>query len=444
MPASNCIPEFSRALCESGRCRGLKSALRPGGPLRPGSVDRPVRWRRALSLCFLWLLLPVCLPACHKPTAREIAEQKAIERHEREVAEKKAFIGIIKQLGETKIREAVEFFIGLGREGRLPGIWGNDVHGSLRLPKPPAISPGGPYFISAEVCIVTDSSPPDTYHYVIVEAYTNSAFQLQKAWQTDAAGKLAEEFPIRPAPSRSDSHRIFLGPANSGAESGTAKWYYGVLGSGVVAISAEEVATGVSCFKIGISNPVPGQTHHADFRSEMFSIGNTREQLAFSFAYKLPDKVNAGDDIHVFFRFFDDTGTNFLGQEEVQVGSTTDDSEMAIYKNIARSVVPPRHAAKADISVSANIDGPWTSGMALFDDFCVTTYPGNRWIGLIARSSLGIAAALAFGILLFRRHRSRSAAVTGDNPTAVQGAEQAGAPDSAASSAANPDGCETV
>jgi hypothetical protein len=381
------------------------------------------RCRRGSRLLVFGALLAV-VSSCHKPTAREIAEQKAIERHERGVAEKKMFMEIIRQLGETKIREGVEFFIGLGREGRLPGISGKDVHGSLRLDKPPAISPTGPYFLSAEVCIVTDSTPPQNYRYIVVEAYTNSSFQVQRAWQTDASGKLVEEFPIHPAPARSGAHKRFLGPANSGAESGMARWHSGVLGSGVVTPGTDEPATGLSCFQIGITNSVPGQTHHADFRSEMFPLRETHGRVNFSFAYKLPEKVHAGDNIHVFLRFFDESGTNFLGQEGLPVGSATDDSEMPKYKTTAHSVVPPRHTANADISVSANIDGPWTSGRALFDDFCVTTYPGNRWFAMITKISW-VTAAGVLGMLFLRWRRSRRATAAADNPIAAQAPEHA-------------------
>ena len=342
----------------------------------------------------VWLVL--VSPGCRQSSERELAEEKAIERHEQDIRQQAAFQETIKQIGPAKMAEAGQFFVGLARNGRLPGLSGN-AHGSMRMEKMPVISPNGPYFLSGEVHLITSDSPPKNYYYVVVQTYSNGGFQLQKAWRADASGKVLEEYPIAPAPPRADARQAFLGPANPGAESGWSGWYNGSLGGGFVAIDTDEPATGVSCFSIGISNAVPGQTHHADFRSEPFSLGRageTRQPLALSFAYKLPGKVKPRDNIQVFFRFFDQTGTNCLGQEMVRLGSNTGDSEMRLYKTMTLAdIFAPRKTVTADIWVVANIfDEPWTSGAAQFDDFLVTAGP--------ARSRAAVYAGVAIFALL--------------------------------------------
>jgi hypothetical protein len=114
--------------------------------------------------------------------------------------------------------------------------------------------------------------------------------------------------------------------------------------------------------------------------------------MTFSFAYKFPGKINAGDNIAVFFRFFDETGTNFLGQHYIPIGSSSGDSEMTGYKTAtftglralknATGIRLPKGArtVTADIWVTCNIFSPWTSGDARFDDFSVTTLPGPLWV----------------------------------------------------------------
>src|SRR5204863_3635696 len=114
-----------------------------------------------------------------------------------------------------------------------------------------------------------------------------------KAWRTDRSGKMSEEFPILHARERTDPRQLFFGPANGGAESDLSKWYSGTLGSGVVGIGTDDPASGLSYFLIGITNATPGATHHADFRSQTFSIGSAQQPLSFSFDYKVPGRVNA-------------------------------------------------------------------------------------------------------------------------------------------------------
>jgi len=133
------------------------------------------------------------------------------------------------------------------------------------------------------------------------------------------------------------------------------------------------------------------------------------EPITFSFAYKFPGKVNRGDKIEMALRFFDETGTNFLGQIPISLGSRSDESEMTDYKTMtltnlravknATGIRFPKGArtATADIWVTCNIFSPWTSGDARFDDFSVTTLPAPPWVRrhwLISLTALVIIVVL--------------------------------------------------
>jgi hypothetical protein len=334
-----------------------------------------IRRPRLLLTGAICLAVVSLVSGCHK-SAQELAEQKAIERHEQDVKRRNELIKEIKTLDTGRISRAADFLGTLHENGRLPGT-SKDADGSLRLDKLPTVSPNGPYYWSLELHAITKDAPPRNLYYVIVQAYSNSDFQLQKAWRADDAGKVVEEFLIVPAPKMGSSHRIFLGPANAGAESEFESWYNGVLGGGLVDIGTDDPATGLSYFRIGITNAAAYPVNHADLRSVMFPLGPKEKKhrpFTFSFTYKLPEVVKAGDNIEVNLRFFDQTETNFLGQKTILVGSSTADSKMSEYKTMTVSnIVVPDGALKADVWVEANIFGSWTSGAAQFDDFSVTT-----------------------------------------------------------------------
>jgi hypothetical protein len=252
-------------------------------------------------------------------------------------------------------------------------------------------------------------TPPRHCHYLIVQTYSNGDFQLQKAWRSDESGKVLEEYPIAPAPVMADAQRVFLGPANSGAERAWSSWYSGTQGMASVGIGADDPATGLNCFTIGVNEVVPGTTNHADIKSEVFPLGpsaNGRRPMMLSFAYKLPDKVKSGDNIQMFFRFFD-VATNFLNQYIILVGSRTADSEMPVYKTMTvPNIIAPARAANADIWITANIfDAPWTSGTAQFDDFSVTTRsPRSRVESMVGIGAFAAASAALLSWALLARH----------------------------------------
>ncbi len=342
---------------------------------------RPSKLLLAAAVC----LAAVSLVAGCRKSAQELAEQKAIARHEQDVQRKQALMNEVKGLDTDRISRGAGFLEMLHENGRLPG-YSKDAHGNLRLEKPPTISRKGPYYWSLELRAFTQDAPPRNLYFVLVQTYSNSGFQLQKAWREDGSGKVVEEYPIAPAPRMADPRRVFLGPANPGAESGFASWYEGTLGAGSVSIRNEDPATGLNCFSIGVTNTGSGGTNQADLRSEMFPlgrVGNARGPFTFSFAYKLPEKVQPGDNLDVNFRFFDKEG-NFLGQEVTNVGSSSQDSAMTRYKTMTvGDIFAPSGAVQADVWVVAGISEPWTSGCAQFDDFSVTFDPPPSWAGIL-------------------------------------------------------------
>jgi hypothetical protein len=203
---------------------------------------------------------------------------------------------------------------------------------------------------------------------------------------------MAAIFCVVAFPALSAPRQILLGPPDGGAEQG-GQWYFGTNGAAYLFVDTADPNRGNNDFTLG--NKTAGETNHADWRSQLFKLGPAAggaEPMTFSFAYKFPGKVNAGDNIAVFFRFFDETGTNFLGQIPISLGSSSGDSEMTDYKTVAfanlravknaTGIRLPKGARTmtADIWVTCNIFSPWTSGDARFDDFSVTTRPGPLWV----------------------------------------------------------------
>jgi hypothetical protein len=212
--------------------------------------------------------------------------------------------------------------------------------------------------------------------------------------------------------------RIHLGPPESGTWSGSSKWLTGAYGAASTSYDFNDPANGVCAFVI--SNTVAGKENNADWRCEPFSLGPAAggaRPVTFSFAYKLSDRVAAGNNLHVQLRFFDSTGTNFLGERVYPIGARTGDSAMTNYRTLTMNgIVAPRKARTADITVNANTFEPWVSGTARFDDFSVTTEPRPLLfkVAVGAAVLLGICALTLLLIQLWRRR-------TGRNPVAAPG-----------------------
>lgn len=214
--------------------------------------------------------------------------------------------------------------------------------------------------------------------------------------------------------------QIVIGPLDGGAERG-GQWYFGTNDMAYLFVDSTDPNRGNNDFTLG--NKTTGDTNRADWRSQLFKLGPAAggtEPITFSFAYKFPGKVNQGDTIEMALRFFDETGTNFLGQIPISLGSSSGDSEMTGYKTAtfadlravknATGIRFPKGArtVTADIWVTCNIFSPWTSGDARFDDFSVTTLPAQLWVSRHWAVSLiivllAVAAASTLAVWLVRR-----------------------------------------
>ena len=204
--------------------------------------------------------------------------------------------------------------------------------------------------------------------------------------------------------------QIFLGPPESGTWSGSSKWLTGATGAASTLYDFNNSDNGACAFVI--SNTVAGNENRADWRCVPFSLGPAAggvRPITFSFAYKLVDRVEAGNNIHVQFRFFDSTGTNFINELVVPVGAHTSDSAMTGYRTLTMNdiLVPPK-ARTADIWINANIFEPWVSGTALFDDFSVTTVPRSLRFKAGVITALWIGACGLFVLFLYFWPRRKS------------------------------------
>ena len=204
---------------------------------------------------------------------------------------------------------------------------------------------------------------------------------------------------------------IFLGPPESGTWSGREKWLTGTYGAASTSYDFNDPSHGVCAFVL--SNSVAGEENAADWRCLPFSLGPAAggaRLITFSFAYKLSDRVVAGNNMRVELRFFDATGTNRVGERGVQVGARTGDSAMSSYRTLTvNGILPPRKARMADISI--NMDA-WASGTGRFDDFSVTTEPRSMLFKVVVGTAVPLGAGTLTMLLvqLWRRRTGRNPA----------------------------------
>jgi len=206
------------------------------------------------------------------------------------------------------------------------------------------------------------------------------------------------------------SEPIFLGPPESGTWSGSSKWMTGASGAASTFYNFNDAASGACAFVI--SNTTAGKENRADWRCAPFSLGPAAggaRPITFSFAYKLTDRVEAKNNIHVQLRFFDASGTNFINEMVVQVGAHTGDSAMTEYRTLTfDNLLAPRRARTVDIWINVNTFEPWISGTALFDNFSVTTVPRSLRFkaGVIVAVWIGVSVLGTLLIYFWRQRRS--------------------------------------
>jgi hypothetical protein len=197
--------------------------------------------------------------------------------------------------------------------------------------------------------------------------------------------------------------RYILGPTNN-----PESWYNGQYGAATISVDLSDPFD-KDGYDLVINNTNAGPENKADWRSQPFPLGPAAggaKPITFTFSYKLPDTVAKRNNIHVQLRFFDSTGTRFMGEKVIPVGAQTGDSEMTGYKTITMSgIKAPRKAQTADVWINAGSFEPWSSGNAQFASIFVTTVPPIRW-SLVLCGLLAILVALSLTATLIARKRS--------------------------------------
>lgn len=199
-------------------------------------------------------------------------------------------------------------------------------------------------------------------------------------------------------------NELFLGPENPGIEiyseprrpekiaavtkgdgeinlAGWHYWFHGVKGAGFLYVDSSDPATGANDLTLG--NATDGPENCADWRSQKIALGPAgggRAPLSFSFAYKIPGPAKDGENVEVHLRFLDESGHEVIEEKKVELSSAVNHLNMMRYETVSlKNIRAPKDAWKADIRITVNFPGqPWTSGLARFDDFSLTT-PSSFW-----------------------------------------------------------------
>ncbi|HEY4417498.1 MAG TPA: serine/threonine-protein kinase [Verrucomicrobiae bacterium] len=196
--------------------------------------------------------------------------------------------------------------------------------------------------------------------------------------------------------------QMLIGPANPGAEKNFDGWWVGSGGGAqsFLTVDHADPASGDSDFTLGNTN-LDGN-NFAEWRTFVFPLGpaaNGSVPITFSFAYKWPEEVAAGDNVLVQLRFYGHA-TNFLGSKGIWLGSRSGDSAMTRYKTLTiAGIQAPPHAEMADITASINLYGNrWSSGTGRFDDFAVLAAPHS----LLFKTGVAATALISICILIMR------------------------------------------
>jgi hypothetical protein len=124
---------------------------------------------------------------CRK-SQREVAEEKAIKRHEQELQQQKM------NKPPPGLMEGLNFLRDLANKNQLPGLSTND-HVNLTLEMDKAdTEPDGR--VVRQFHLFTSGSPRTNYFYVLAEDTNNHQLQLVKAWRADE-WKVIEEYAVK-------------------------------------------------------------------------------------------------------------------------------------------------------------------------------------------------------------------------------------------------------
>ncbi len=207
--------------------------------------------------------------------------------------------------------------------------------------------------------------------------------------------------------------QIILGPSDSDVASAGANWIPDAKGGGSVSVDFNDPATkgGYDFVLYNTSNFVAGVENYAVWRCPIFSVGPAADgarPIALSFAYKLADPVAAGNNLRLQLRFWDSSGTNFMGERNIRVGAHTGDSAMTSHRTLTiNGITAPLNARTIDIAIyaNANSDEPWVSGTGRFANISVTTTAHSLLFkaSVVAAALIGILVLIMLLILFWRR-----------------------------------------
>lgn len=155
------------------------------------------------SVLIAGVLLLLMLACSCKKSERDIAEEKAIKRHEQEVGSHpllspSAWSNYLQTPSGKQASIAISalgFLKSCKTNGQLPGV-SKDTKGMFRSEKKPSdAAPDGGH--SIEIHFFTRDQPKQDFYYVIGQVSSNSPWQFKKAWRADQSGKVIEEYPVQ-------------------------------------------------------------------------------------------------------------------------------------------------------------------------------------------------------------------------------------------------------
>jgi len=196
--------------------------------------------------------------------------------------------------------------------------------------------------------------------------------------------------------------QIVLGPTPPIETADGAGWFSGQNGAAMSSVTDTSFPFDSDTYDGMLSNSIAGSANNADFRSAVFSLGpaaNGAQTVDFSFYYYAPS-VNSGDNVRVDLRLW--SGQNDTGFIDDNNQHPFSAGTMSGYSLWNSGPITTTGAYYADIRVSINLfgDDTWSSGVAYFDNFSVTTVPEP---GPMALAGLGGLSMLA---LAFRRRQA--------------------------------------
>jgi hypothetical protein len=105
------------------------------------------------------------------------------------------FVGCASHIAKTEAISGGDYLLQLHQMGRLPGD-SKDDHGKITCYLSPSDLQEVTYPLSRTFRVVKTGGT-STNNYTVVRLTKDSSWQLARAWQTDSAGRIIEEWPVK-------------------------------------------------------------------------------------------------------------------------------------------------------------------------------------------------------------------------------------------------------